>query len=125
MEAIELRDRGDPAGYVHPGLVVVELEGEARLGEPEFDFLGMPCRECREQVLELPVFSAVEHARVLLTIAILGGQLPGQAGGDRLLQQWGFVRVVQGADDELKAFQFPVAFACAAARRLPTASLSV
>ncbi len=98
----------------------LELEGEARLGEREGDFLGMLFRECREQGFERLVLLAVERARVLDTIAFRGGQ----AGGDRPLQQWLAVRVVPVVDVELRAWLFPTGFACAAKRRVPTAILS-
>ena len=122
VQAIELCDRAVDTGpgFVHPAPRVVELDGEANLGERECDFLGMRCRECREQVLERLVILAVEHARVLDTSAITGGQ----AGGDRLLQQCLAVRVARVVDVELKAWLFPTAFACAAKRRVPTAILS-
>ena len=85
-------------GFVHP-VPRLELEGEARLGEREGDFLGMLFRECREQGQERLVLLAVERARVLDTTAMLGGL----AGGDRPLQQWLAVRVVPVVDFELKA----------------------
>ena len=106
-------------GFVHP-VPRLELEGEARLGERACDFLGMLFRECREQGLERLVLFAVERAHVLDTIAFTGGQ----AGGDRLLQQTLAVRVVPVVDVELKAWLFPIAFACAEKRRVPTAILS-
>lgn len=106
-------------GFVHP-VPRLELEGEARLGEREGDFVGMLFRECREQGQERLVLLAVERARVLDTIAFRGGL----AGGDRPLQQWLAVRVVPVEDMELKAWLFPIAFACAEKRRVPTAILS-
>ena len=77
VEAIELRNRavlGWAPGYVHPAPRVVELDVEARLGERECDFLGMRCRECREQAFERLVLLALERAHVTDTLLFSEGK---------------------------------------------------